>query len=125
VSDQLKPCPFCCKPAKRYFTNVVGCTDTVNCGAQIELGDHGTRTIEYTIESWNRRVENEALQWRCVSDVLPEKEGVYLCHFSDGVTETFPYEGEDYPGMWGVSGTIVTHWMPLPEQPELRVEEEK
>lgn len=84
--------------------------------------------MELRGENVSLRAEVEALRWRCVADEMPEHEGTYLCHFSDGVIETFPYDDEDYngdrPGAWGASGEIVTHWMPLPEPPALRGEVE-
>lgn len=91
----------------------------------------GTRRVELYVnanEVASLRAEVEAHRWRCVADEMPEHEGTYLCHFSDGIIETFPYDDEDYngdrPGAWGASGEIVTHWMPLPEPPALRGEGE-
>jgi len=57
-------------------------------------------------------------EWISVDDALPEKEGQYICHFSDAVIETFYYEPEDKFKQWGVHNVVVTHWMLLPEPPK-------
>jgi hypothetical protein len=54
--------------------------------------------------------------WISVDDSLPETDGVYLCHFSDGLIETFPYP-DSGSGLWGVHNVVVTHWMELPGLP--------
>lgn len=60
-------------------------------------------------------------KWTSVDDWLPEEEGVYLCHFSDGTIETFHYQSEDQRNLlWGVGTDWVTHWMPLPRPPTIR-----
>ena len=56
---ELKLCPFCGSKAIIKGINFIHCEDTVNCGAQIELGDHGDNTLQFTIESWNRRIVKE------------------------------------------------------------------
>lgn len=57
-------------------------------------------------------------QWKSVNDELPSEEDMYLCHFSDGTTETFAYFFDDEDD-WSVGGTSikVTHWMRIPEPP--------
>jgi len=54
--QELLACPFCGKKAVFPAANLIHCEDVVNCCAQVELGDHGTRTAEFAVESWNRRV---------------------------------------------------------------------
>jgi hypothetical protein len=59
-------------------------------------------------------------EWISVDDAYPEKDGLYLCHFSDGAIETFDYQEADADlRTWGVHNDIVTHWMPLPIAPAL------
>jgi len=53
------------------------------------------------------------------AEYLPEEDGTYICHFSDGIIETFPYESGDFNRPWGVHNVVVTHWMPLPDPPEV------
>ncbi len=58
-------------------------------------------------------------QWISVDDRYPEKDGLYLCHFTDKTIETFDYQSEDADDRtWGVHNYLVTHWMPLPEPPK-------
>ena len=60
-------------------------------------------------------------EWISVSDELPEEEDMYLCHFTDGTIETSLFGPEDeiiHP--WEVYHLLVTHWMPLPNPPELK-----
>jgi hypothetical protein len=61
--------------------------------------------------------------WISVKDEMPSKEGTYLCHFDDGVIETFNYSFDD--DVWGVvdywnviTSSYVTHWMPMPRPPK-------
>lgn len=53
--------------------------------------------------------------WIRVDDKLPENEGMYLCRFTDGATETFPFTEEDRDKPWGVHQELVTHWQYLPD----------
>ena len=67
--------------------------------------------------------------WISVDDEMPEKEGVYLCHFSDGTIETYDCEIDgnfwDVPKMEFMPVILsagieahVTHWQHLPEPPK-------
>lgn len=52
-SKDLLPCPFCGKDAKVYGVNLVGCVDTVGCGAQVDWGHfYGPDPV---IAAWNKR----------------------------------------------------------------------
>ena len=56
---KLLPCPFCGAAAQMRYVNLINCTDTVSCGAEIHMGDSGERTAEYAIASWNSRTKGE------------------------------------------------------------------
>ena len=62
--------------------------------------------------------------WISVDDEMPEYEGMYLCHFSDGDIETFIFDKTVDSDFWTVVGGIydgsvyVTHWMELPPPPK-------
>jgi hypothetical protein len=52
--QELFPCPFCGMPAKRFAVNIIYCSDTVNCCAEVhfdaQCGDGCAAA------AWNRRV---------------------------------------------------------------------
>ena len=59
-------------------------------------------------------------KWISVDDKLPEEvDKVYLCYWSDGTIETFPFESHHQGNYvkWGIHHSYVTHWQPLPEPP--------
>lgn len=53
----LLPCPFCGGNPVFKAANFIHCENVVECGGQVELGDHGPKTAEFAVESWNRRVK--------------------------------------------------------------------
>ena len=57
VMKDLKDCPFCGGKATMNYVNMIHCSNTVNCGCQVEMSDHGKRTKQFTIDSWNYRYE--------------------------------------------------------------------
>ena len=68
------------------------------------------------------------MEWISVKDELPESDGFYLTHWTDGTLETFKTDEEcavddlgGYcftPVTWQGVEHSVTHWMPLPEPPK-------
>ena len=74
---------------------------------------------------WVKLLAEEAWQaaqskWINVDDRLPEEvDKVYLCYWSDGTIETFPFElhHKGNYAKWGIYHSYVTHWQPLPEPP--------
>lgn len=63
-------------------------------------------------------------KWIDANERLPESKGTYLCQFSDGTIETYPFEELD-DGRYGITDLglgfeatnkwHVTYWQPLPE----------
>lgn len=63
-------------------------------------------------------------RWHSVKDKMPEKGERVLCIFWDEEFQTRivcenTYKGD---GEWYDDGSKVTHWMPLPELPEVKDE---
>jgi endogenous inhibitor of DNA gyrase (YacG/DUF329 family) len=57
---KLLPCPFCGKQGKVYGENMVGCSDAVECGANIDFGhwcgtEKGVPAVLHVIKQWNKR----------------------------------------------------------------------
>lgn len=56
------PCPFCGAPGEIFGDNLVGCSDTVNCGGNVDFGhwtgvdSNGVTAVHHVIEQWNLRV---------------------------------------------------------------------
>lgn len=53
-------CPFCGKPGQVFGCNMVGCSDTVECGGQVDFGHwsgeiNGVPDVHFVIEQWNKR----------------------------------------------------------------------
>jgi hypothetical protein len=57
---------------------------------------------------------NEAKRWIPVEERLPEANTAVLTRWRDGV---FSVEWRFPSGEW-ITGSTVTHWMPLPEPPK-------
>jgi endogenous inhibitor of DNA gyrase (YacG/DUF329 family) len=57
---QVAACPHCAEPARIHGENMVACTDTVDCCAQVDFGhwcgtENGIPAIHWVIAAWNRR----------------------------------------------------------------------
>jgi hypothetical protein len=74
----------------------------------------------------------EQPRWISVEERLPERKdprhqrGFYLVALSNGVVKELAYEYAHYDNMlfpvgWHDTAYPVTHWMPLPEPPEVEV----
>ncbi len=101
-------------------------------GTGIRLDDVWVMAVYCTTtlrQDWKEKWEDEACRWIPVTERLPEEwTEVFVfarCHpDSEGFVQTAVYTGN--PGKWRVTwdhclleDNIVTHWMPLPEPPEM------
>ena len=57
--------------------------------------------------------------WISVKDRLPDKKGDYLIYNTDGIVWPYWYDGDGWYDTLGYLTQRVTHWMPLPEPPEV------
>ena len=141
MSEELRPCPFCKSnnttldyyeiSGPQELGTIVVCND---CGASAKsIVDWNTRPIEDALQARIAELEAEIDQltvhdaterqddkWIPVSERLPEMNVRVLIASSGYVStdflcvKTYPrfrFEGSVYP---------VTHWMPLPEPPEVK-----
>lgn len=114
-TPKLKPCPFCGKPAKLFAPNMVICTDTVSCGAEVNSGDSGDMTQEYTVSAWNTRA---APEWISVETRLPENTDYVLVYFKTNDDEHTGQAVTFYILGWvAQDDCTVTHWQLLPGNP--------
>lgn len=60
-----------------------------------------------------------AMNWISVKDRLPEHRAMYITCDELNIVEATMFDGNE-EAVWNtVAGTKVTHWMPLPEPPEV------
>ena len=58
---KVKPCPFCGSPGIIYSCNMVGCSENVQCGGEVDFGhwvgttDDGIPAVHFVVEQWNKR----------------------------------------------------------------------
>ena len=94
-------------------------TDLLYAYAADEYGDyfyeHGDAVCE-AVEC----IMREQPRWISVEDRLPDNEDTVLCVTKN--KRPFVCRYDHYWKHWRVSGSVkVTHWMPLPEPPEVEV----
>lgn len=96
-SKDLLPCPFCGKAAKVYGVNLVGCVDTVGCGAQVDWGHfYGPDPV---IAAWNKRAAPEPKSDRCNAlwlgcQLPPGHDGNHRCGAAVWSSSQPPRDGQ-------------------------------
>jgi hypothetical protein len=133
MMDELRPCPFCGSPAYSYHDN---CIDFA--GVKCDLGGCVCADILITENNWNTRPIEDALnkriaeleekqRWRVVAngelpEVYRDEDGEFIpflvCEGDGDRPFIAMYGGTNWHA--GIFVPDVTHWMPLPELPEVQ-----
>ena len=59
MTAELKPCAHCGKPAKKLAENLIVCSDTVNCNAEINFDARcGDGSVD---KAWNTRAADQRI----------------------------------------------------------------
>lgn len=90
-APELLPCPFCGKPARVFGSNMVGCEDQSNCGANVDWG-HYTKG-DGPKQAWNRRADLSP-QWRQVAFAI--KGIVEDCCLTDERGKIVAFDHKDF-----------------------------
>lgn len=136
MMNKLLPCPFCGSDEPEL---VIDSNDYVFCWKCETKGPSGTS--EYAIRKWNTRADHipDATEkvncpekpdsWISVDDGLPD-EGkmvvIWSPSFRSCEAEAAWAQYDYYQGGWRANHgywygkDTVTHWMPLPEPPEVK-----
>ena len=115
---ELLNCPFCGRKPKSIVNiqmYAIGCSFS-KCHVYPCVVKE---TPEEAAKAWNTR----AFGWFLCNDMMPKKDGEYLCA-SNGEIKILPYRnGEFYSkcfdGALRCCNSSVTHWMPIPAIPEV------
>lgn len=125
----LLPCPFCGSPAKlcsakanasgTIFVFWVHCDFRGDLNCDVIPTTPKFDTAEKAVKAWNTRASG----WISCSERMPE-DNVDVLVYDDGILIARYNADEKYTSGWMESFecyplTNVTHWMPLPEPPEV------
>ena len=133
--SEMKKCPFCGGEAD--YTQILGNYGRVYCFT-CDGGIREGRSKDGVIHNWNSRPIEDALnariaeleaaqRWIPVSERLPEDGETVFVIIHDGFERfengnevaRLTYLGNGNWWSWESERYVVTHWMPLPQPPEV------
>jgi len=121
MSEELRPCPFCggTKICTEKGINLNYCD---NCSAESNVEHWNNRPIEDALNARIAELEAER-RWIPVSERMPDDwESVLTIDISKSTRDAVTAFYNPETSLWSTpfsSDLWVTHWMPLPEPPEV------
>ena len=99
------------------------CCGGVNCDGNCNSGRNVEECLTWRVHGYIEQLESLVPRWIPVEERLPEKHRAVLVHLRVGMIETGVHNGRNWWDDLGIANNEnVTHWMPLPEAPEVEHE---